>query len=91
MTRTMGMIDARKRLTSLPEELAKTSELGAVAVTRRGKPVLAVLSWDLYETLLETLEVMGDPDLMKALRSGMLDAENGRLTTAEEVKRELGL
>jgi len=91
MTRTMGMIDARKRLTSLPEELAKTSELGAVAVTRRGKPVLAVLSWDLYETLLETLEVMGDPDLMKALRSGMLDAESGRLTTAEEVKRELGL
>jgi len=82
MTRTMGMIDARKRLTLLPEELAKISELGAVAVTRRGKPGLA---------LLETLEVMGDPDLMKALRSGMRDAESGRLTTAEEVKRELGL
>ena len=82
MTRTMGMIDARKRLTSLAEELAQASELGAVAVTGRGKPGLA---------LLETLEVMGDPDLMKALRSGMRDAESGRLTTAEEVKRELGL
>ena len=91
MTKSMGMIDARKRLTSLPEEFAQAPELGAVAVTRRGKPVLAVLSWDLYESLLETMEVMGDPDLMKSLRSGMRDAESGRLTTTAEVKRELGL
>jgi len=91
MTMTMGMIDARKRLTSLPEELAQSPDLGALAVTRRGKPVLAVLSWDLYESLLETLEVMGDPELMKALRRGVRDSAAGRLTASAEVKRELGL
>lgn len=41
MTKSMGMIEARKRLTSLPEEFAQAPELGAVAVTRRGKRVLA--------------------------------------------------
>ena len=91
MTKSMGMIDARKRLTSLPEEFAHTPELGAVAVTRRGKPVLAVLSWDLYESLLETMEVMGDPELMKALRRGAQDIAAGRLATSGEVRRDLGL
>jgi PHD/YefM family antitoxin component YafN of YafNO toxin-antitoxin module len=91
MTKSMGMIDARKRLTTLPEEFAQAPELGAVAVTRRGKPVLAVLSWELYESLLETLEVMGDPELMKALRRGAQDIAAGRLATSDEVKRDLGL
>jgi antitoxin YefM len=91
MTKSMGMIDARKRLTSLPEEFAQAPELGAVTVTRRGKPVLAVLSWDLYESLLETLEVMGDPELMKALRRGAQDVAAGRLATSDEVRRDLGL
>ena len=91
MTKSMGMIDAHKRLTSLPEEFAKAPELGAVAVTRRGKPVLAVLSWDLYESLLETMEVMGDPELMEALRRGVQDIAAGRLATSDEVKRDLGL
>ena len=91
MTKSMGMIDARKRLTSLPEEFAQAPELGAVAVTRRGKPVLAVLSWDLYESLLETLEIMGDPEMMKALRRGAQDIAAGRLATSDEVRRDLGL
>lgn len=90
MTKSMGMIDARKRLTSLPEEFAQAPELGAVAVTRRGKPVLAVLSWDLYESLLETMEVMSDPELMKALRRGVQDIAAGRLSTSDEVRRNLG-
>ena len=91
MTKSMGMIDARKRLTSLPEEFAQAPELGAVAVTRRGKPVLAVLSWDLYESLLETLEIMGDPEMMKALRRGAQDIAAGRLATSDEVRGDLGL
>lgn len=91
MTKSMGMIDARKRLTSLPEEFAHAPELGAVAITRRGKPVLAVLSWDLYESLLETMEIMGDPELMKALRRGAQDIAAGRLAASDEVRRELGL
>lgn len=91
MTKSMGMIDARKRLTSLPEEFAQEPELGAVAVTRRGKPVLAVLSWDLYESLLETMEIMADPELMKALRRGAQDIAAGRLATSDEVRKDLGL
>lgn len=91
MTRTMGMIEARKHLTSLPEEFEQEPELGAVAVTRRGKPVLAVMQWDLYEAIIETLEVLGDEEQMKALRQGIKELHEGKLIPWEDVKAELGL
>ncbi len=67
--RDIPITEARHELTSLPERLGE--EPGAVAVTRRGKPVLAILPWDLYESIIETLEIMGDKDQMAALRKGI--------------------
>ena len=85
MTRSMSMIEARSTLTHLPEEL------GAVAVTRRGKPVLAVLPWELYEAIMETLEIMEDADLMAALRRSIQEATCGQAIPWETAKAELGL
>ena len=34
----------------------------------RTEPVLAVMPWDLFESIVETLEIMGDMDMMDALR-----------------------
>lgn len=91
MTRTMPIIEARKRLTSLPEELEHEGEIDVVAVTRRGKPVLAVMPWDLYEAVTETLEIMGDKEMMASLQKGIEDVRKGRTYTTEELKKELGL
>jgi len=85
------MVEARKRLTNLPEELAKHPEIGAVTITRRGKPVLAVMSWALYESVTETLDIMSDPEMMAAFRQGVRDLEQGNTHDWEQVKNELGL
>ncbi len=66
MLKDISMTAARHELTSLLERLAE--QPGAVAVTRRGKPVLAILPWDLYESSVETLEILGDEALMDVLR-----------------------
>jgi antitoxin YefM len=89
MLKDIPITDARHALTSLPERLAE--EPGAVAITRRGKPVLAIMPWDLYESLVETLEVLGDADLMAALRQSIQEAEAGQTLRWEDVKRNLGL
>jgi len=91
MTRTMPIVEARNKLTSLPEEFAREPEVGAVAVTRRGKPVLAVMPWDLYEAIIETLEVLGDKDLMAALRQGVQEALEGKTIPWDDVKADLRL
>ncbi len=87
MVKDIPITTARHELTSLPELLEK--DPGAVAITRRGKPVLAVLPWDMYETLLETLEVLSDPELMEALRCSLEEIENGQTIAWEDAKRTL--
>ncbi len=83
------MTQARDELTSLPERLAE--EPGAVVVTRRGEPVLAILPWELYEGLVETLEIMADDELMSELRESLEQAERGETIPWKQVKSELDL
>ena len=87
MLRDIPITEARQEITSLPERLAKSP--GAVAVTRRGKPVLAIMPWDFYESIVETLEILGDQDLMAALRQGIKDVESGKTFSMDEIEREI--
>ncbi len=91
MTRNIPMIEARRKLTNLPEEFQKKPELGAVAVTRRGRPVLAVIPWELYESIVETLEVLSDEKLMMDLKQSIKEVRAGRLIPWEKIKKELDL
>jgi antitoxin YefM len=84
---TMPIIKARDRLTSLPEELAE--EPGAIAVTRRGEPVLAILPWYLYESIMETLEILGDEELTAALRQSIKEVSEGQAVAWDRAKQEL--
>src|SRR3982074_2883596 len=86
----LAMADARKQLPKLADALEKHPEIGAVKITRRGKPVLAVLSWDLYESVIETMEIMSDPELMAAFRQGVKEMQEGKAVPLEQFKRELG-
>jgi len=88
MTTSLTITEARRLLLDLPERLQRTPE-HAVSVTRHGRPVLAVLPWDLYESLLETLEILGDPELVTALRASLEDLGQGRLISHEVAKRRL--
>jgi antitoxin YefM len=87
----IAMAEARKQLPKLADALEKHPEIGAVKITRHGKPVLAVLSWDLYESVVETMEIMSDPEMMAAFRQGVKEMEEGKSIPWEQVKKELGL
>ncbi len=87
----MPIAEIRNRLTSLPESLERSPETGAVTVTRRGKPVLAVLSWEFYESLVETLEIAGDEKLLADLRQGIREVRAGKTVPWVKVKKRLPL
>lgn len=88
MENTLTISQTRSRLLDLPKRLGKD---GSITVTRRGKPVLAIIPWELYESLLETLEIMGDAEFMGHLREGIKQADEGKTRPWKDVKRELGL
>jgi PHD/YefM family antitoxin component YafN of YafNO toxin-antitoxin module len=50
---------------------------------------MAILPWELYESIMETLEIMGDTELMAAFRQGIKDIEEGR-KLLDDVLEELG-
>jgi antitoxin YefM len=82
--------EARKALLNLPERLARTPER-AVTITRRGQPVLAVLPWEFYESIVETLDILGDPEMGRVLRESLEDLKRGRLVSNAEAKKRLGV
>lgn len=55
MTRSIPISNLASRIAALPEELLQEPDLGVVAVTRGGQPVLAILPWELYAVMIETL------------------------------------
>lgn len=88
MQKVLSIVEARNRLTQLPEELEREKG-NAVTITRRGKPVLTVMPYELYDSILETLEVMSDPELMALLRQSIQEANDGKLLEWETVEQEL--
>ena len=84
----MAITEARKKFMKLPDQAAKDQIL---AVTRRNKEVMAVMSWELYEGLLETIEVLSDPELIKHLRTAMDDVKAGRTHSLADAYERLGL
>ena len=49
MLQSMPIAEARKVLNQLPDRFAAEPEASALAVTRRGQPILALMPWSLRE------------------------------------------
>jgi len=85
---TIPITEARNKFMKLPDQAAKDQ---VIAVTRRNKEVMAVMSWEMYEGLLETLEVLSDRELMNNLRKGVEDVKAGRTHSLSKAYERLGL
>lgn len=83
----LSVTEARRLLTQLPERL--TPEKSVIPLTRRGEPVIALMSWELYESITQTMEVMADEEIMDAKRRSAKDITAGRVHSHEEVKANL--
>ncbi len=45
----------------------------------------------LFQSIAETMEIMGDAKMMEALRRGIRDVQEGNLVSLDEVKSKLGI
>ena len=90
MPKSLSIIEARKKLTNIPELFEQEADLGVVAITRRGRPVMAIMPWELYEALEETLEILGDEALMMQLRESIEELKAGQFIPWEEIGAGVG-
>lgn len=87
--KNLTITEARNRMLALADEI-QNDPATVVEVTRRGKPVLAMMSSELYEALVETLEILGDPVTAAELRKALREIEQGRAIPWRTAKRRLG-
>jgi PHD/YefM family antitoxin component YafN of YafNO toxin-antitoxin module len=87
MVHIMPISRTRDKLTTFPSTL-KTSD--TIAVTSRGKRVLAVMSWQKYDVIRETMSILGDPALMRSLKRSLREARTGSLVSLAKVAKDLG-
>ncbi|WP_197715257.1 type II toxin-antitoxin system Phd/YefM family antitoxin [Nocardioides baekrokdamisoli] len=63
---TVPLATARAQLSQLVDEAMRTHE--RVEVTRNGRRAAVILSADDYDSLMETLDILGDAEAMAAIR-----------------------
>jgi prevent-host-death family protein len=89
VAKVVPFTEARTHLTELLDDVESVHE--HVVITRNGRPAAIVMSQAEYDSLIETLEILGDQKLMADLAVSDDDVAAGRVVPWEEVKRELGL
>jgi PHD/YefM family antitoxin component YafN of YafNO toxin-antitoxin module len=81
MVRQMSISETRRRITSLEDELSVED---TISITNHGKEVFALLRWESYESIAETLELLSDADAYADLKEGIRQLEAGELVGLEE-------
>ncbi|MEK7592726.1 MAG: type II toxin-antitoxin system Phd/YefM family antitoxin [Patescibacteria group bacterium] len=87
MIQTLPISKAREDLASLVEN-AK-SHLDEFVITVNGYPAAVLMSVAEYDSLKETNEILGNPQLMQAIKAGEEDVRLNRVYDWEKVKKEL--
>jgi antitoxin YefM len=84
MPKTLPISEVKARLPELVTGVAESED--EIVVTRNGKPAAVLVSYEEYERLKETLDVLSDRDLMRQIRaSERYLARGGKGLSFEEV------
>ncbi len=86
MAKYLTITEARNKLLGLPDEL--TDE--PIIITKHGKPVMVTISYEQMESLLETLEILGDREFSTQLKEGIQQDKEGKTVSWSEAKAKLG-
>ena len=71
-------------------ELSDKLTVEPAIITKDGKPVMIAMSLQQFESLLETVEILSDQELVAQLREGIRQADAGEALNLEQLKIELG-
>jgi antitoxin YefM len=87
MINTLSLKELRPDLPKVIERI--DGKMDRFVITKRGRPVVVMLSVDDYEALMETLDILADPEAMRGLRQGEADIRTKHTRSWQEIKRDL--
>lgn len=84
---TIPLSEARARLSELVDEAVRTHE--RVEITRNGRRAAVLMSADDFDSLMETFEILADPETMRDIETAEKELKQGIYFTQEEVEAEM--
>jgi PHD/YefM family antitoxin component YafN of YafNO toxin-antitoxin module len=84
---TIDISEARRQLNSIDEHLSTEP---IIYVTRHGKKAFAFVDVECIAAMIETIEIMADPDSYEVFQKSLRDIREGRLHDHDDVMKELG-
>jgi antitoxin YefM len=84
---TLPLAEVRANLSKLVDEAVRTHE--RIEVTKQGRRAAVILSADDFDSLMETLAILGDQELMRELGAAEAEAGDGKIYTLDEVTEEM--
>lgn len=85
----LPITEAREKLTELVDKAS--NQLQEYVITVRGRPKAVLMSSEEFESWKETMDILSDPGLVKAIREGEEEIKAGKVITLEELEKELSL
>lgn len=86
-TTTIPLAEVRANLSRLIDEAVRTHE--RIEITRNGTRAAVVMSADDYDSLMETLDILADADVVGELRLALDELASGDVLTTDEVLADL--
>lgn len=84
---TLPLAEVRANLSKLVDDAVRTHQ--RIEVTRKGRRAAVILSAEDYDSIMETLEILSDPELMRELRAAESEADDGQVFTLDDVTEEM--
>jgi prevent-host-death family protein len=85
--KTISMAEARANLAKLIDSVE--FEMERVVINRNGEPAAVLLGIEDYEDLMDELEMLRDPELVKRLSEGKSDADKYLYYTLDDMREIL--
>lgn len=80
----LSLADARASLSKYIDSAATTHE--RFEITRNGARVAVLLSAEDYDSLIETVDILSDPEEVAALRAAIAELAAGDVASADDVR-----
>lgn len=84
---TMPLAEVRAHLSQLVDSAVSTHE--RIEITRNGRRSAVLLSSDDFDSLIETLDILSDADLVREITIALAEATEGHVETLDEVRDEM--
>lgn len=84
---TLDISEARKQFNTMDERLETEP---VIFISRHNKTAFAVINCEYLSAMMETLEIMSDPESHRMFLQSLEDVRQGRTHDHEDIKRELG-